>query len=139
MPSYANLLALIASFTTLASSFELTIRGGGSGRCNGDFKTKDTYGANKGCRTDFAGEGAGILVKSEGEQDDANILVLFSSTDCDPGTIIAYGDQYTDNGDFDVTCIQGEDGETYGSFAVWNVLESRFLKLLLPIASMNKS
>lgn len=71
-----------------------------------------------GCQTNGAGKDQSMKIKA-GEGDSSLIAVFFSSSDCNPDTIIATVDETTELNGKEEGCFDGK----YGSFDVWSVCE----------------
>lgn len=108
-------LVAIALYASVASSFRLSFYQGK--QCRSASLGKIEVSAKDGCKTDHVGVGSSLVVTGEGEADDGSYLVLFSSDDCNPATIV----DHKDSGCAD------PGKKNYGSFEVWNVMQGKLM------------
>ena len=104
-----------AVYASVASSFKLSFYNGK--QCRSAGLGSISVSVQDGCRTDHVGVGSSMVVTSEGEADDGSYLVLFSSDDCNPATIVAHKDS---------GCAD-PGTSNYGSFEVWNVMQGKLM------------
>ena len=115
-------LVLTALYTSVASSFRLAFYNGK--QCRSAGLGSINVSAKDGCRTAHVGVGSSLVVVNEGGDDDGSYLVLFSSDDCNPATIVSHKDS---------GCADPGDKKNYGSFEVWNVMQGRLIYIIFPL------
>ncbi|KAI9674538.1 MAG: hypothetical protein M1817_001876 [Caeruleum heppii] len=103
-------LAALAFALPWGSSFKLDFYQGG--KCRSANIGESVIGPDAGCQTQWAGTAASVMVESTGPIDDPFYVVLFSSDDCNPDTVI---------GRTDTGCLAADAAPiNYKSFEVWN-------------------
>ncbi|RYP59115.1 hypothetical protein DL770_010278 [Monosporascus sp. CRB-9-2] len=85
--------------------------------CRSDSLGHVVAGPDQGCMTHYTGDSNSFTIRSTGPVDDPFMVVMFSSSDCNPDTIIGHSDGT------DSTCLSAPSGTNYGSFEVWNLME----------------
>ncbi|KAF9882496.1 hypothetical protein CkaCkLH20_00532 [Colletotrichum karsti] len=112
MHTIASLLMTFVLAAPLASAMRVSIYQGKQCRSAnlGSFEVN----AGDGCRNDRVGTGQSLVIQPPENEDAENpyMLVLFSSDNCNPATIITAKDK---------GCLSIED-KNYGSFEVWDVM-----------------
>ncbi|KAM0329418.1 hypothetical protein ACHAQA_004725 [Verticillium albo-atrum] len=103
-------IACLAIAVGFADAYKLVFYGGL--QCRGARLGEIIGGPNLGCRTDFSGVASAVIVESTGAVDDGFTVVLYSSNDCNPDTIIV-------NGDEDDFCLTAN----FASYEVWNLFD----------------
>ncbi|EEY23753.1 conserved hypothetical protein [Verticillium alfalfae VaMs.102] len=106
----ARFLVCLAVTVGFTDAYKFTFYGGL--QCRGARLGEIIGGPGLGCRTDFRGVASAVIVESTGPVDDPFTVVLYSSNDCNPDTIIA-------NGDEDDLCLTAN----FGSYEVWNLFD----------------
>ncbi|KAM0282358.1 hypothetical protein ACHAQH_003037 [Verticillium albo-atrum] len=106
----ARFLICLAAAVSFTDAYKLTFYGGL--QCRGARLGEVIGGPGLGCRTDFNGVASAVIVESTGDVDDPFTVVLYSSNDCNPDTIIVHGDE-------DDSCLTGN----FASYEVWNLFD----------------
>ncbi|KAF6832226.1 hypothetical protein CPLU01_06325 [Colletotrichum plurivorum] len=116
MHSLNTFVAALGMSATVVSAFTVSVYQGQQCRSAnlGSFEVN----AGDGCRNDRVGTGRSLVIHAADDEDEENpyMLVLFSSDDCNPATIIAKGDR---------GCLSSSNSN-YGSFEVWDVMNVLF-------------
>jgi hypothetical protein len=98
---------ILPFFSASTTAFQLSLRIGS--KCTGASNGTIVLGPGQGCLRDGAGIANSAVITSTGAIDDTFYTVFFSSTDCNPDTIIAKQGE---------ACLEGKG---YRSFAVWDM------------------
>ncbi|PVH91994.1 hypothetical protein DM02DRAFT_635722 [Periconia macrospinosa] len=104
-------LAAIVTFSTITNAYTVSNKNGLS--CRGANLNSDELKPDSGCRQPYGSQGASALVKPAGEDKDfGNVVVFFSSDDCNPANIVKDGEGFMEEGCFTVN---------FRSYEVWNL------------------
>lgn len=107
----ATLATLLVASASQTRAFTLSFRD--TQDCSGIATGRVTVTPADGCVTDVPGSGFNMVNDDLGDEEAGWYLVIFSSDDCNPDTIISNSDEETGG------CISG----SIRSFAVWDVME----------------
>ncbi|KAI1417119.1 hypothetical protein F5Y13DRAFT_153703 [Hypoxylon sp. FL1857] len=83
--------------------------------CRGEGLGHVVAGPNQGCMTHGVGTAQSFTIKSTGPVDNPFMVVMYSSGDCNPDTIIGHSDGTESK------CLSVTNGQNYGSFEVWDL------------------